>query len=78
MESTALEPAPPPVAAVAEADAAAAAATEEDLPRDPSGESDKKNNSVLDGDSTLGGMISPRPAEQGDDVKEEQPSAVVS
>lgn len=76
MESTALEPAPPPVAAIAEAEAMAASTTEEDLPRDPSGISDKNESNLLDGDSTLGGMISPRPAEQDGGMQEEHANAV--
>lgn len=67
MENTALEPSPPPAAAAVGAAAEAGggrAAIDEDLPEDAGGE--VGNNKLLDGDSTLGGMISPRPAEQAD------------
>ncbi|CAN0454609.1 unnamed protein product, partial [Ectocarpus sp. 8 AP-2014] len=98
MQSTGLEPAPPPAAekpattteakdagleaeeeagadvgaeaevgeeveAEVEADAKAA---EEDMPKDPRREL-RKISGPLDGDSVLGGMISPRPADQTDE-----------
>lgn len=63
MENTALEPSPPPAAAVTES-GGGGAAIDKDLPEHTDGELGK--NKLLDGDSTLGGMISPRPAEQGD------------
>ncbi|CAM9749663.1 unnamed protein product [Pylaiella littoralis] len=82
MERTTLEPAPPPVAAVAEATvetvgAVAVAATGENLLQEPSGLSGRNEGNLLDGDSALGGMISPRPAEQDGDMQEERASAIV-
>lgn len=87
MESTALEPAPPPTVVVAEAEMETAAAattgtaTEEEEKRDPlqdpSGVSATNKSSLLDEDSTLGGMISPRPAEHDGEMQEEHASGVV-
>lgn len=70
MDNTALEPSRPPAtaaAAVAEEPGegrAAAMDIDKDVPETAGGELGK--DKLLDGDSTLGGMISPRPAEQGD------------
>lgn len=64
MDNTALEPSPPPAAAVAGGSGdGGAAAIDMDVPEGADRELGK--DKLLDGDSTLGGMISPRPAEQG-------------
>lgn len=64
MDNTALEPSPPPAAAMAKSGAERVAIDDEDLREDTNGELGK--DKLLDGDSTLGGMISPRPTEQCD------------
>lgn len=61
MENTTLEPSPPPAASVVEE--GGRTAVDKDLPQDVDGELGK--DTLLDGDPALGGMISPRPAEQG-------------
>lgn len=79
MDSTALEPTPPPTEAAAESAApsgneaaeARAARAENDLPRKSSVEP-RRSSGQLDRDSGLGGMISPRPGEQSD-VPEDDP-----
>lgn len=63
MDNTALEPSPPPMAGVGESEGGRAAIAE-DVPKGADGEVGK--DKMIDGDSPLGEMISPRPAEQGD------------
>lgn len=74
MDNTALEPSPPPMAAAAESDGAGAA-IEQDPPEGPGGELEKDR--LLDGGSTLGGMISPRPG-QGDIIDDQNTNEVIS